>query len=105
MLDQGSTIDNYTSSCNDSFGAWSFTHFADGDVIEDVLGKLLEKTTVDESTYTGISLTMQLAIRVLQKVDPFAQNQRAALSMRKNILAQFSETQKLRTTLIKPKKL
>ncbi len=105
MSDKGSAIDNNTSLCNDLLGTWNCTVFAARDTIENILSELIERAIVNESPYVKTSLTMQLAVKALQKVDYFAQNQQATLSKSQVVPTGFSETLKSEKKTDKAKKV
>ena len=74
-------------------GPWSFvllgTMGKDGKISS---RSKLKAAAVEESGYEEVSLTMQIAIKALQEVDPLAKRQRVALSRSEHILISVSQT-------------
>ena len=55
-------------------GNQNLTFFTNIDIIGDILGWLIEKATVDEFVFVKISLTMQPALKTLNKFGVFAKS-------------------------------
>ncbi len=73
-------------------GILNFILFAIKKTMDGISVELIEEVTFDESARVRTSLTKQLAIIALQKVDIFAPNQQIVLSRLKDIPARFSKS-------------
>ena len=74
-------------------GPWSFILLGIMGKDGKILSRLkLKAAAVEESGYEEVSLTMQIAIKALQEVDPLAKRQRVALSRSEHILISVSQT-------------